>query len=279
MGELILEEYRLFPANGHTPFEELLAGALADVRAKREPWRAEPISNYNPVSLDRDNAALAPFGYRLESFTLDNGAQRMRLYRGKVLMIAELSLYDRFLIIEPDSQADFALIVEEEGRGLWLVRQYSIEPWNIDAGFKVAFAGGKLASHEFEISDKEKTLWVTLDGERVFTLYVPWYPLSVQIESWQDQWVLEVDGSLIVNGENMNLSWGYGEIFAYRLLAEKPFFFFEKAGKIGISYAGQELPVKYDEVIHGECCGGYNNPRFSEHMAWFYARRDGFGIM
>ena len=33
--------------------------------------------------------------------------------------------------------------------------------------------------------------------------------------------------------------------------------------------------MRYDEIIHGECCGGVNNPRFSEHMAWFYARRDG----
>lgn len=33
--------------------------------------------------------------------------------------------------------------------------------------------------------------------------------------------------------------------------------------------------MRYDDVIHGECCGGYNNPRFSEHMAWFYARLDG----
>ena len=32
---------------------------------------------------------------------------------------------------------------------------------------------------------------------------------------------------------------------------------------------------RYDEVIHGECCGGMNNPRSSEHMVWFYARREG----
>ena len=50
--------------------------------------------------------------------------------------------------------------------------------------------------------------------------------------------------------------------------------FYEKGGQVGISYGGQELPVSYDEVIHGECCGGMNNPRFSEHMAWFYGLQD-----
>jgi len=30
-----------------------------------------------------------------------------------------------------------------------------------------------------------------------------------------------------------------------------------------------------DEAINGECCGGMNNPRSSEHMIWFYARRHG----
>ena len=95
---------------------------------------------------------------------------------------------------------------------------------------------------------------------------------GVMAIDWSEH--LEVDGTLVVNGEIMNLAWGYGEIFEYHLLNEKPFFFYEKGGQVGISYGGQELPVSYDEVIHGECCGGMNNPRFSEHMAWFYGLRD-----
>lgn len=278
MGDLTLEEYHLFPANEHTPMEERLAEALAGVRARRDPWRAGPLPDYQPESLEEDNAALAPFGYRLESVTLENGEQRMRLFHGAALIKDNLSLYPRSLVVEPVRQADFALIVEEAGVGLWLIRQDSIEPWDIQVhldGYDVAFAGGKLAAYEFEIIDPGGTLWVTLDGERVYSLFLPWWPLSVQIESWQDQWALEMDGALFVDGKNMNLAWGYGEIFGYRILDTKPFFFFEQGGRVGISFDEQELPVRYDEIIHGECCGGSNNPRFSEHMAWFYARRGG----
>ena len=278
MGELILEEYSLFPAGEHTPMEEQLARALEEVRTKRDAWRAGPVPNYEPESLERDNAALAPFGYRLEGFTLENGEQRMRLYRGEALIKDDLSLYPRSLVVEPIYQADFALIVEEPGVGLWLIRRDSLELWIIWKhlySIDVAFSGGKLAAYEFEPTDWAGTLWVTLDGEWVYSLVVPWQPLSVQIDNWQDDWVLEVDGTLVVGGEIMNLAWGYGEIFEYRLLDGKPFFFFEQDGQVGISHDGQELPVRYDEIIHAECCGGMNNPRFSENMAWFYARREG----
>lgn len=278
MGELILEEYSLFPAGEHTPMEEQLAGALEEVRTKRDAWRAGPAPSYEPESLERDNAALAPFGYRLEGFTLENGEQRMRLYRGEALIKDDLSLYPRSLVVEPIYQADFALIVEEPGVGPWLIRRDSLESWNIWKhldSYDVAFSGGKLAAYEFEPTDCAGTLWVTLDGERVYSLVVPWQPLSVQIDNWQDDWLLEGDGTLVVGGEIMNLAWGYGEIFETRLLNGKPFFFYEQGGRVGISYARQELPVRYDEIIHAECCGGMNNPRFSENMAWFYARREG----
>ena len=278
IGELTLEEYSLFPASENTPLEGRLAGALPEVRERRDPWRAGPVPDYEPESLERDNAALAPFGYRLEGFTLENGEWRMRLYQGEVLIKDDLSLYPRSLVVEPIHQADFALIVEETGVGLWLIRRDSLEHWDIQAhldSYDLAFAGGRLAAYEFDPTDRAGTLWVTLDGERVYALFMPWRPLHVSLNSWGDIWMLLVDGTMIVNGEIMNLAWGYGEIFNYQLLNGKPFFFYEKGGQVGISYDGQELPLGYNEVIHGECCGGDNNPRNSEHMAWFYTRREG----
>ncbi|MEJ2353430.1 MAG: hypothetical protein P8Y03_26915, partial [Anaerolineales bacterium] len=278
LGELALEEYSLYPANENTPLEGQLAGALAEVRAKRDPWRAGPVPDYEPESLESDNIILAPFGYRLEAFTLENGEWRMRLYQGEVLIKDDLSLYPRSLVVEPIHQVDFALTVEETGAGVWLIRRDSLEHWDIQAhldSYEVMFAGGQLAAYEFDPTDRAGTFWVTLDGERIYALFMPWRPLHVSLNSWGDTWMLVVDGTMVVNGEIMNLAWGYGEIFNYQLLNGKPFFFYEKGGQVGISYDGQELPLGYNEVIHGECCGGDNNPRNSEHMAWFYTRREG----
>ena len=209
MGELTLEEYSLFPVDERTPMEEQLAGALADVRAKRDAWRAGLVPDTEWESLDRDNAALAPFGYRLEDFTLENGEQRMRLYRGGTPVKDDLSLYPRSLVIEPVHQVDFALIVEEPGGGLWLIRREGLERWDIQAhldSFDVAFAGGQLAAYEFEPAERSGTLWVTLNGERVYSLFLPWRPLSIQIEDWKDDWALDMDGTLVVGGEIMNLA-------------------------------------------------------------------------
>jgi hypothetical protein len=229
IGELTLEEYSLYPASENTPLEGQLAGALAEVRAKRDPWRAGPVPDYEPESLERDNAALAPFGYRLEGFTLENGEWRMRLYQGEVLIKDDLSLYPRSLVVEPIHQADFALIVEEAGIGLWLIRRDSLESWDVWAhldSYEVAFAGGRLAAYEFDPTDWAGTLWITLDGERIYALFMPWRPLHVSLNSWGDTWMLLVDGSMIVNGEIMNLAWGYGESFDYQLLNGKPCWIF-----------------------------------------------------
>jgi hypothetical protein len=258
--------------------EEQLAGALEGVRARRDPWRAGPVPNTEPESLERDNTALAPFGYRLESFVSESGEQRMKLFRRESPIKDGLSLFPRSLIVDPTGQADFALIVEEPSVGLWLIRRDSQERWDIKThldSIDVTFVGEQLAAFEFESNGSSSTLWVTLAGKRIYSLSLPWQPLSVDIDNLGKDWLLELDGTLIVAGEIMNLTWGYGEVYDYHLLDGKPFFFFEKGGQVGISYDGQELPVRYDEVIHGECCGGMNNPRSSEHMSWFYALRDG----
>jgi hypothetical protein len=55
--------------------------------------------------------------------------------------------------------------------------------------------------------------------------------------SWDgEHWLLEVDGFLIQDGEVLNERLGYEDIFGWQLLNEKPFYYFRKGPRVGISY-------------------------------------------
>jgi len=102
-------------------------------------------------------------------------------------------------------------------------------------------------------------------------------PIARRLSAWEGQWVLEVlPGQVIVAGESLNARLGYDEIFEWRLLAGRPFFFFSSADGVGLSYDGQVLPYRYDKVPHYLCCEpALANPGHNETMVWFYGLRDG----
>ena len=285
-GDLTLEEYSLFPDDVHTPGDpEILQRALSEVLASRAAWR----KTYWDLSWSErmvvNNAILEPFGYRLE---IQPGAEeeRLNLYGDGALVKDGLSMWWPAIASSEDRRGDFALVMSEVGASftnLHLIRKDRIEPWDMDRHLWVppVFVGGRLATVEVNHGGRSSQVLVKLDGETVYTYLsslgnARGEAINVTLGSWQNHWVLEIDGTLVENGELLNPKIGYGEIFGWRLLDGKPFFFFEKGGKFSLSYAGQELPVKYDEVIHGWCClGGELNLHGNEHMAWFYARRDG----
>jgi hypothetical protein len=53
-----------------------------------------------------------------------------------------------------------------------------------------------------------------------------------------------------VDGQILNLERGFGEIFGWELSDGKPFYFFEQAGQVSLSYDVQSLPVQHNEVLH-----------------------------
>jgi hypothetical protein len=56
----------------------------------------------------------------------------------------------------------------------------------------------------------------------------------------------------------------------------KPFYFFRKGPRVGISYDRQVQPVYYDEVAHYMCCGFAGaNPYNNGSMIHFFALREG----
>jgi hypothetical protein len=98
------------------------------------------------------------------------------------------------------------------------------------------------------------------------------YPVS-GFWTWQGHWLLEMDSVVVQDGELLNNTLKYAEIFEWHLMSDEPFYFFQKESSYGIRYAGQELPLRYDDIIHGQlCCDPAVYSIISTPSgSWFYA--------
>lgn len=82
-------------------------------------------------------------------------------------------------------------------------------------------------------------------------------------------------GNIIQDGINLNQKNNYSEAFGFQLMNSIPFYFYERGGRIGISYDGTEIPLDYSQVIHYQCCSGSQlNPRQAENLVAFFAQKN-----
>ena len=100
--------------------------------------------------------------------------------------------------------------------------------------------------------------------------------------TYEDHWVLEIllaedeiwMGEIFQDGELINDLMGYEEAFGFQLLAGEPFFFYQRNGQLGYSYAGQETDLPYDHIPHYRCCAEDTlNPVQAEQMVAFFAQQ------
>ena len=88
------------------------------------------------------------------------------------------------------------------------------------------------------------------------------------LKATPDVWV----GQVYVDGAMLNEQLGADEVFGFQLLDGRPFFFFAKGGRIGVSYDGQVADLGYTNIPHYECCGdSVLNPVHAQSMVAFFA--------
>ncbi len=99
--------------------------------------------------------------------------------------------------------------------------------------------------------------------------------------SYPDHWALEIlysdeetwQGRVYLDGELLNESLNYQEVFGFQLLEGKPFYFYQREDGLGYNYDGIETSLPYDEIPHYNCCSAYViNPIPAENMVAFFAR-------
>jgi hypothetical protein len=143
-----------------------------------------------------------------------------------------------------------------------------------------------IAAYEYyRSSDFSNWVIVTCNGKEIYRVGTGMpSPITGLRGLWtyDDHWVLETayispesfSGNLTLDGSLPNPAMGYEQVFDFQLMHTRPFYFFQKDGRIGLSYDGQAAAASYDEVPHYQCCSAsVLNPLHAEDMVAFFARR------
>jgi hypothetical protein len=230
--------------------------------------------------LERANAALAPFGYRLEArfdAAWDQTFYDLTREGEEEPVLAGLSHV--WPVSVNASGTDFSLAAENAPNVVPVylrVQAGGVEPW--DAGESAylppAYAGDALARVTFS-GFPTLTYQVELDGQAVYrgtaVALGAYMPLR-SFTAWEGHWALEVDDHLIVDGQDL----GHDAAFGFSLIHGQPFYFFEQEGKVRMSYGGRTLPNVYDQVFHNQCCeAAMHNVEVLEDVVLFHALWEG----
>jgi hypothetical protein len=114
---------------------------------------------------------------------------------------------------------------------------------------------------------------------RVLTLYdTHWVLETTQAKPPLPPNTQQVDsffkGEVFIDGHSLDALHGYDQSFGFQTIHGRPFYFYTRNGKTGVSYDGQEIPLGYDGVYHYGCCsGGALNPRMAQNIIGFFAWR------
>jgi hypothetical protein len=235
-------------------------------------------------SLAQTNAALAPFGYRLESrFNSERNRTLYDVHREGESEPLLAGLESIWPVSVNASGTDFVLVAENApgARPLHvLVRNDQVEPW--DPGPSAYLTPGYVGDSLARITATEFTTityQVILGAQPVYTgtaVSVGAYMPLRSFTTWDDHWVLEVDDHLIMDGQDIGQALGYDAAFGFARIGAQSFYFFEQDGLVRISYGGQVLPNAYETVFHNHCCeAAIHNLEAGPDAVWFHALREG----
>ena len=276
LSELNIEEYAVIEDQLASPKDNFFDRKIPkEVRAKM----AERMYISGNQIIDSANRILTPFDYELkekDGARRDYGHDLYELYRGGELILDQIDSVRPISVSA--SEQDFALILGVLNSGYRLLRREGLQDWDTRESFYGApiFSGEDLLIDRWE--PQRTQIQICKDNEPIFaysTMFLVASPIKF-LSSWEGHWFAEINGALIQDGKILNNSLGYEEIFGFQILSGKPYYYFRKGPRVGISYAGQILPTYYDDIFHYACCGParYNNGG-NETMAWFMGLRDG----
>ena len=278
---LVVDEYPVVAADvdgpGHFEYTDRLGD---EILSRIEGLRAYATEQ----ELERANAALAPFGYRLEArFDTEWNRTFYDLYREGDAEPEQAGLSQVWPVSVNASGTDFVLAAENAPNAFPLylqVQSDGVEPWDADqsAYLPPAYVGDALACVTFT-GFPTLTYQVELDGRAIYSgtavalgAYMPLQSLT----TWDGHWVLEVDERLIMDGRDLGQALGYDAAYGFTLIKGQPFYFFEKDGKVRMSYGGRTIPNVYDQVFHNQCCeAAIHNVETLGDAVLFHALWDG----
>jgi hypothetical protein len=214
------------------------------------------------------NEALAGFGYRLAA-NPSPPFSGYALYQGDALVQPDIARF--WPVTIHNGEDDFLLAFETLAGERLYASLAGVQRWpGASSSLPPVYLGDQVA-------------YASLEGSQVSVMAGPGLlytgPAAAgprNLTTWGDHWALELDGQVIVDGQDFNQQRGYDEVFHWQAIGGAPFFFYVKDSLVYLNYAGRDLPYYYDQVIHdqpGELA--MYNPGSAGDLVWFYALRDG----
>lgn len=149
-------------------------------------------------------------------------------------------------------------------------------PWGRDELVAVLLTDADSFQQTIQLSNHDDVIFTTSAG-----MPSPVMPLQ-GLWTYGRHWALEIlyttpkvwAGQIFIDGDLINQDKNYEEAFGFQLLSGKPFFFYQRDGKIGISYDGQEADLGYTSIPHYLCCAeSVLNPIPAKNMVALFAQR------
>ena len=276
VGEFVLHEYALADA-GCDPLNDFDL-FQARVKGLQLEQQNTPAGQAIESMVELNNRKLAPFHYRL--VTHPTNPPSYDLLKGDAMVLAGITYFDWVSVNAAGD--DFILWVQQNQRVISEVRLNAVRTLaGPQEGFDTAWLGPNLirfglTPDRIEISSNDQLIQsfhAPPSGPTGTPMRLFW--------SWQEHWFVKVADVLMQDGEIQNLRLGFAEIFGWRVLDDQPLFMMRKDQSYGIVYAGQELPVQYEDILHGDLCCDLTAYQIASlpNGVQFYARRDGVWML
>lgn len=281
---LIIEDYPLVPADEY-PLTETSWQENEDLYLRLPRGLVERAGQVVETSLPNARAVndlLTIFDARLAR--PNAGEPRYVFYRHDQMEISGIQRYS--LPQLNTSLSDFVMTVVGEGDQQWVVRSGGIEP--LPAGLPAPFFAGDAF---VEMTSSAQGVQVMVDGQPVYNLGVDALgPETCPVEAFRpqgNQWVLEMEGQIVIDGVSLTDMPGHNQAFSYQQLDGEPFYIYQQGESedsqqpYRISYRGSDLPLAYEEIVRWSCEGTYAAEGYtfsvqgSDHGVRFFARDDG----
>lgn len=136
-------------------------------------------------------------------------------------------------------------------------------------------ANAALAPLGYELEQAGGTLRLLQDGETVEECLLP-----DAFRTWEANWVLELNGDVLIDGERLTEQRVFDQVFTWRPLAGSEFFLYQQNNQYGMYFDGRTLPQRYQHIIRWDCADqqgqAFNfSAQGSDEEVGFFARKAG----
>ena len=266
-------EYDLPP--GSSPYQEMLVSSLPEEAKPAWARKTNSSDNNNDEEEPSIEETLQSLGYELKG-----GPGQQQLYRdGRILFdpVWKTGVYE---FITNSGPISAIVVVSQYGQEeAFLIQNDIIHQWHYshqDPHFPpVLYQDELLWLRASDDWNHVQVIKSNQDIEYSFSVHTEPMLSTRKFLNWDGHWVWALRDFLIVDGEILNEKLGFQEIFKWRLIDDKPAYFFRKDGRVGFSYDGKIFPLEYQNIAHYMCCGyAVNNPYIGDQSAHFFAQRD-----